>query len=177
MKTALIIIDMQNGFINENTKELVPKIVNLAKNGNFDKVIGTRYINNQNTACYIYEHFDNCFAETKSCNLVSEIEEVCDIIFDKNTYSCWNDNFKNILKKYNIDKLVFVGVNTGCCVLASAFAAYDDVFNINVIKDLCGSSSGVDSHNAGIKILKECITKERVITTEQYLKKTKGILI
>ena len=26
MKTALIIIDMQNGFINENTKELIPKI-------------------------------------------------------------------------------------------------------------------------------------------------------
>lgn len=73
MKTALVIIDMQNGFINENTKELIPKIVNLAKNGNFDKVIGTRYINNQNTACYIDEHFDDCFTGTKSCKLVSEI--------------------------------------------------------------------------------------------------------
>mgnify|MGYP004714062809 CR=1 FL=1 len=31
MKTALIIIDMQNGFMNENTKHLVPKIVNFVK--------------------------------------------------------------------------------------------------------------------------------------------------
>lgn len=55
MKTILFIIDMQKGFINENTKHLVPKIVDFVKNNKFHLVIGTRYVNNENTACHIYE--------------------------------------------------------------------------------------------------------------------------
>ena len=55
MKTILFIIDMQKGFMNENTKHLVPKIVNFVNKYHFDLVIGTRYVNNENTSCHIYE--------------------------------------------------------------------------------------------------------------------------
>ena len=64
--------------------------------------------------------------------------------------------------------IVFCGVNTGCCVLASVMNAYDSVFDVTVIEDLCASTSGVASHEAGIQILKECITKDRVITSDIY---------
>lgn len=39
MKTALIIIDMQKGFINENTEHLVPKIVKFVREKDFSLVI------------------------------------------------------------------------------------------------------------------------------------------
>ena len=166
MKTALIIIDMQNGFMNENTKHLVPKIVDFVKEQSFDLVIGTRYINSNYTACHIYEGWDGCWEGNESAELVPEIKGLCDEVVDKHEYSCWGSPIKYLLGKYGIEKLVFCGVNTGCCVLASVFDAYDELWDITVVKDLCGSTSGDSSHKAGIQILRECITESRVTTTQ-----------
>lgn len=95
MKTALIIIDMQNGFMNENTKHLVPKIVNFVKGQSFDLVIGTRYINTSYTACHIFEG-------SESAELVPEIESLCNEVVDKHKYSCWGSLLKSILKQHGI---------------------------------------------------------------------------
>lgn len=163
MKTALIIIDMQKGFINENTKHLIPKIVNFVKEKDFDLVIGTRYINTCYTACHIYEGWNDCWEGSESAELVPEIESLCDVVVDKHEFSCWGSLLKSVLKKYGIEKLVFCGVNTGCCVLASVFDAYDELWDVTVVESLCGSTSGSSSHEAGIQILRECITQSRVI--------------
>lgn len=166
MKTALIIIDMQKGFINENTKHLAPKIVNFAKKQDFDLVVGTRYINSNYTACHIYEGWNDCWEGSESAELVPEIESICNEVVDKHEFSCWGSPIKYLLKKYGIEKLIFCGVNTGCCVLASVFDAYDELWDVEVIENLCGSTSGASSHKAGIQILRECITKSRVITIQ-----------
>lgn len=163
MKTALIIIDMQKGFINENTKHLIPKIVNFVKEKDFDLVIGTRYINTCYTACHIYEGWNDCWEGSESAELVPEIESLCDVVVDKHEFSCWNSLLKSVLKRYGIEKLVFCGVNTSCCVLASVFDAYDELWDVTVVESLCGSTSGSSSHEAGIQILRECITQSRVI--------------
>lgn len=168
MNTALVIIDIQEGFINENTANLPNKIVDFVKSNKFNLVIGTKYVNNRYTACHKFEGWNGCWEGSDESKLVDVIEDICDIVITKNKYSCWDDSFIRLLRYFEIDKLVFCGVNTGCCVLASAFSAYDDVWDITVIEDLCGSTSGISSHNAGIQILKECITKERVITSDKY---------
>lgn len=179
MKTILFIIDMQKGFINENTKHLVPKIVNFVKNNKFHLVVGTRYVNNENTSCHIYEGWDSCWEGTEEAELVPEIRQLCDMSIVRRTYSCWNDRVVDWLKTEEMMngkcRLVFVGVNTGCCVLASAFDAYDDVCDVTVIEDLCGSTSGVSSHNAGIQILRECITKARVVQSGDFIVENKEV--
>lgn len=179
MKTILFIIDMQKGFINENTKHLVPKIVNFVKNNKFHLVVGTRYVNNEDTACHIYEDWNGCWEGTEEAELVPEIRRLCDMSIVKHTYSCWNDQVVDWLKTEEMMngkcRLVFVGVNTGCCVLASAFDAYDDVYDVTVIEDLCGSTSGVSSHNAGVQILRECITRARVIKSGDFITKNKEV--
>ena len=134
MKTALI--------MNENTKHLIPKIVNFVKGQSFDLVIGTRYINTSYTACHIFEG-------SESAELVPEIESLCNEVVDKHEYSCWGSLLKSILKQHGIEKLVF------CGVLASVFDAYDELWDVEVIENLCGSTSG-------IQILEECITSSRV---------------
>lgn len=170
MKTALVIIDMQKGFVNEHTLGLSERIVDFANNGKFNLVIGTRYVNNENTACHIYEGWNDCWEGSDEAELIESVDAVCDVVLSKSTFSCWNNAFKKVLRYFGIDKLVFCGVNTSCCVLASAFGAYDDVYDITVIEDLCGSTTGVDSHENGIRVLKECITKSRVRLADDYLK-------
>lgn len=45
MKKLLLVIDMQKGFINENTNFLIDKIRDLLNNDYFDKIAFTKFIN------------------------------------------------------------------------------------------------------------------------------------
>lgn len=171
MRKALVIVDMQNEFINQHTKDLVPKILEYVKANNFDTIIGTAYVNHENTACFRFEGWNKCWIGTDEAKIVDEINKIVDITFYKDRYSCWNKEFKDYIEINEIDELYFVGVNTGCCVLHSVYDAYNDLYECRVVSDLCGSTSGLESHECAIRILKECITKERVITSKQEVNK------
>jgi nicotinamidase-related amidase len=64
MGRALVVIDMQNGFINKSTKPLVKYISRFINEHGayFDKIIATRYINNSHTPCYIFEGVEGLYA-------------------------------------------------------------------------------------------------------------------
>ena len=143
-KILFLIIDMQNGFVNKYTEGLDRKILDFHDKIK-DRVItaGTRYVNHEHTACYLFEGWKDCMAGSKEAEII-------------------RDN--------NVEKVYFAGVNTGCCVLHSAFDFYDDLVDCTVIEDLCGSTSGVKEHEEGIAVLRSCITKERVVTAEEALK-------
>lgn len=162
-RSCLVVIDMQKGFINKHTEHLIEPLVKYVKHGRFDMVVGTRYVNHPDTACYKFENWKDCMAGSEDVEIIEELKPFIHRVFDKDKYSCWNDEFKQFVKDMNIDTLTFVGVNTGCCVLHSAFDSYNDVVSTYVVENLCGSTSGKASHDAAIKILKECITRERVI--------------
>lgn len=164
-KKALVIIDMQMGFMNDNTKHLEDKIEKFINEheGVFDKIIATAYINSEHTACYVFEHWDKCMANTVDTYLVPKVHSKIDICFEKDVYSCYSEKFKEYLRHFGIEEVYLCGVNTGCCVLHSAFDMYNDLVSCYVIEDLCGSTSGSKSHEAAIQVLEECITKDRVI--------------
>lgn len=166
-KQALVIIDMQKGFMNDHTKHLPKKIIEFLNHEghNFDYIITTRYVNHENTACYVFEGWKECMEGTAESELVSEFRQLQHFNVDKDKYSCYNTEFKNLIHGLHIDEIYLCGVNTGCCVLHSAFDMYNDLLSVYVIEDLCGSTSGPDSHRAAIKVLNECITPQRVIAS------------
>lgn len=170
MKNALVIIDMQIGFINNNTKHLPDKISDFIDNNRdkFDIILATQYINHENTPCYIFDGWKDCMEGTDEIKIVSAISSKVDCVIQKDVYSCWCKDLIDKLNNLNIDKVYFVGVNTGCCVLHSAFDAYNSLQDCAVIEDLCGSTSGYDSHKVALQVLRECITKQRVIKSEQF---------
>lgn len=43
----LLVVDMQKGFINKNNEILMKNIENLMKNGNFDQIIATKFVNHE----------------------------------------------------------------------------------------------------------------------------------
>ena len=172
MKNILfLIIDMQNGFVNKYTEGLDRKILDFHDKIK-DRVItaGTRYVNHEHTACYVFEGWKDCMAGTKEAEIISTLTPIMERVFDKDKYSCWNEEMRQYLHDNNVEKVYFAGVNTGCCVLHSAFDFYDDLVDCTVIEDLCGSTSGIKEHEEGISVLRSCITKERVVTAEEALK-------
>lgn len=170
-KTLFLIIDMQNGFINRNTEGIDNRILKFLDRIR-DRVIaaGTRYVNHEHTACYIFEGWKACMAGTKEAEVIPTLRPFMARVFDKDKYSCWNDEMKAFIRDNEIEKVYFAGVNTGCCVLHSAFDFYNDLVDCSVIEDLCGSTSGVREHEAALIVLRSCITDGRVITAEQAVR-------
>lgn len=170
-KTLFLIIDMQNGFINRNTEGIDNRILKFLDRIR-DRVIaaGTRYVNHEHTACYIFEGWKACMAGTEEAEIIPTLRPFMARVFDKDKYSCWNDEMKEFIRDNEIEKVYFAGVNTGCCVLHSVFDFYNDLVDCSVIEDLCGSTSGVREHEAALIVLRSCITDERVITAEQAVR-------
>lgn len=168
---CLVIVDMQEGFMNESTEHLKDKLISFLKDKGdfFDFTVATRYVNHENTACSKFEGWYECMEGSDGVQLVDGLFDIFRI-FDKDKYSCYNSEFKEFLEENGIDELYFVGVNTGCCVLHSAFDTYNDLISTYVIEDLCGSTSGKYSHDCAIQILKECITEQRVINSSTIRK-------
>ena len=163
-----LIIDMQNGFINNFTEDLVPKIRDFQdKINDFVVTAGTRYVNHEHTACYMFEGWKSCMAGTKEAEVVPALRGCMAKVFDKDKYSCWNEEMKAFVRENEIEKIYFAGVNTGCCVLNSVLDCYNDLVDCAVIEDLCGSTSGEEEHEAALTVLRSCITEERVITAAQ----------
>lgn len=70
-------------------------------------------------------------------------------IFTKDTYSCYRakdivngELFKDWLKENKVKEIDICGVETMCCVLASAFDLFDAGYKINVLNELCADMNG-----------------------------------
>lgn len=167
-KILFLIIDMQNGFVNEHTEGLAGKIRDFwAQVKDHCITAGTRYVNHEKTACYLFEGWKACMEGSEEAEIIPELRPAMSAVFDKDKYSCWNEELKAFVRTHAVEKIYFAGVNTGCCVLHSVLDCYNDLADCAVIEDLCGSTSGKREHEAGLVVLKSCITKERVISSRQ----------
>ena len=90
-----LIIDMQNGFINKFTEDLVEKIRGF-QTSVAGRVItaGTRYVNHEHTACYVFEGWNSCMAGSEEAEIVPELRGCMERVFDKDKYSCWNKEMR-----------------------------------------------------------------------------------
>ena len=160
---------MQSGFINKHTKHLPEKIAKFINNRSilFDCIAATRYCNDPSTACYKLGNWKECMAETSDAELSPLIAPYVNKVFNKRTYSGYTNEFKSFLEKKGFDKLYFCGVNTDCCVLATVFSCYDNVWDCAVIADLCGSTLGKKAHEHAIELLRDNITPDRIIHSSE----------
>ncbi len=157
MKTALLIIDVQNFFINKWTQHIPKNIVRLIEDNDFSEIIFSQFINTPNSNFVKQLNYTGCNRPPYS-NIVAELGPWLkkDNVFVKNTYSVFsNPKFEAYLKTKKIEELVLVGLDTDYCVLADCFNAFDRGFKVTVVADCCASSTnGSGSHEAALKIIK-----------------------
>ena len=108
-KILFLIIDMQNGFVNKYTEGLDRKILDFHDKIK-DRVItaGTRYVNHEHTACYLFEGWKDCMAGTKEAEIIPALTPIMERVFDKDKYSCWNEEMRQYLRDNNVDKVVII---------------------------------------------------------------------
>ena len=160
MKQALLIIDVQNHFINKWTQAVPQQIVQLIERGNFSAIIFTKFVNTPNSNFVRQFNYTECLKPPYTDivrDLTPWVKE--GNVFVKNTYSSFiNPEFLEYLKSGKITDLTIVGIDTENCVLTNARAAFDYGFKVTVAADCCGSATGGPAmHQAALEIIKNNI--------------------
>jgi nicotinamidase-related amidase len=171
-KELLLVVDVQNGFINRQTEHVVEPISEfVAKWQGQAKgpVIYSRFINLDGSPWEKILGYKDLKAEPSTA-LSDKLPTKGTHIFKKGTYSAWSKEVQQVADGTSIKRVVLCGIDTDQCVLETAI----DIFEANlvpvVLEDLCASGAGKDFHRAGIKLLKRLIGDKQVISSKDYEK-------
>lgn len=166
MNSCLVIIDVQNGFLGENTIQVVNRIQELIKNKGemFAHIVATKFINKPNSGFTdLMKWYD--LMDAPATELIPSLEQITERVFEKAGYTCFTSEFEKYLEDNAIDSLYFVGVDTDCCVLKSAADCFEKNIPFQVLMNYCMSGGGEESQKAAELVFRRmigdyCINKE-----------------
>jgi nicotinamidase-related amidase len=161
MKKALIVIDVQKYFLNNETKEIVGNIGKYLKDNfeKYDTVFFTVFKNDPNAPLWKISEWDGCIKspDTDVCDEIKDFVNK-DNLFYKNILSAVkNPKIMGIIKKKKILEVDLCGFDTDCCVLATAYDLFDQGIKPVVLKKLTWSTSKEKLHESAIKIVERNI--------------------
>jgi len=183
-KTALLLIDLQK---EGGTSDVVGMEAILANAASLvDKcrqlgipVIYTRHINRGDGLGLANEEPVNEAGEPiyyhSKTSTIEIAEEVApapqDIIIDKYRYSgFFESNLELILKSLGVKHLIIGGVLTDVCVLSTALDAYYRDYQINLVKDMCGTTTE-GAHMASVLMMANWIYDLKIYDAAEMEKK------
>ena len=132
MNRLLLVIDVQNDFINEHTKNILTEIKELVDSNKYDLTAFTRFINDENSIWYKKLNYKGCM--TKEGQAIA-INTKNNKVFDKNIYTAVNDELKKYIQKNNISKIYLCGFDTDAGVQKTAIDLFEQNYDVYVLKD------------------------------------------
>lgn len=177
MKTALLIIDMLNEYVDpkgkifcEQARSIIPNITKLKKH----------FYSKRNPVIYINtSHINDGDPETKKWGLhamrgtwgdevIPELmPENGDIIIYKRTYDgFYNTELEITLRSLNVDSVVVCGIHTHVCVLCTALGAFYRGFNVYALSD-CMTTGYAPNHESRLRFYQSHIGT--LTTLDKYI--------
>lgn len=160
IKKALLIVDVQNGFINEKTKH-IPALVEKLQ-CNYEFVIATRFINLPDSPYRRLIKWEHLSPNTEEIELAFRPKEGT-IIIDKYIYSCIDEHFMLLLKEKGITVVDICGIDTDICVTKCAVDLFERNITPYVLKDYCATHADMDVQEAALVILARYIGKSQIV--------------
>jgi len=154
-KKALMIVDLQNFFIDERTTDLPRKIKERIESGKYDEIVFTKFIN-QLDSNFFLNGWKHCM-EPPETDIHPELALYANdsAVFEKNGFSAFRaEGLHEYLKRKGIKEVHICGTDTDACVLASAYDAFELGYDVKVLEDFCASRNGKEYHEIGLKIIK-----------------------
>lgn len=158
---VLLVVDVQNGFINRETAHIPQKIRNLLDEGRFKNVIFTKFINQRGSFYETEIGWHECYTSPDT-DIVPDLVEFAENIIVKHGYTSFTQEFRIILNEIDAKTIYIVGIETDACVLKTALDAIEMNCTPIVLKDLCASMSGNIFHENALDLLKKLIGSQNV---------------
>jgi len=158
MKKALFVIDVQNCFVNSLTRGLPEKICRYIEENrkNYHLIIFTNFVNDPHSNVYRFLHWKKSMVSPE-IDIVPKLQSVLKygLVVPRSVYSVLKiPRVASLLKKREIEEISLCGVDTDCCILATAYDGFDQGYRINLLENLCLDSSSIELHRAALLIFK-----------------------
>lgn len=167
-RSVLIVVDVQNGFVRDKSRHVVPVVVDLVARwqaAGGDSVF-TRYLNHPGSA---YERLIGWSGLMRSpdIDIAPELQPYADeatAIVDKHAYGLFNDpGGSALVAEHGWTDLYICGIATESCVLATALGAFEQDLTPWVVEDASASHAGQTVHEAGLLVTRRFIGKGQII--------------
>lgn len=167
--TPLFVIDVQNGFVNDRSRHVVPVIADLidrweAAGG---PVLFSRYFNHADSP-FVRLLDWTALQEAPETDIVPELAERAaraTAVIDKTTYGAFLQNVIDDFRDNAWSEVVLCGIATDSCVLKTAIDAFENNITPWLVTDACASEAGPDVHQAGLTVARRMIGSRQLITT------------
>ena len=150
----LLVVDVQNGFVNEHTRHIIEAVNRLigAFSGRGLPVAFTRFVNTPGSGYQRWIGWAR-FMDGPENDLSDAIDASAGLVFVKHGYTAFTPEFESYLLEQRIQRLVLCGIATDGCVLKSAVDAFERGIEPVVVTDACASHAGSEIHAAGLLLL------------------------
>jgi nicotinamidase-related amidase len=178
MKTLLVVVDMQNDFVDgtlgsKEAKSIVPNVMSLIKQHMTDKDSELWFTMDTHSKNYLETNegkhlpVEHCINLTKGWELYPEIQQTLDTwvaskqdkfstnIIRKNTFGSLEFAQRYIFADF--DKIIFCGLCTDICVVSNALITKANVpeKEIEVYADCCAGTTK-EKHEAALDVMESC---------------------
>lgn len=169
-KSVLAVIDVQNGFLTDETRHILPAVIDLVDqwtqlNGT---TVYTRYFNYPGSAFErlmdwrkLYTAPDTDIAD----DLLPYAQK--SITLDKRTYSALTPEFEELIRRHGWTDIVICGIDTELCVLKTALDVFECDLTPWIITNATASTGGPTYHEAGLQVIGRAIGQHYLVRTEQ----------
>lgn len=163
MPRAIIVVDVQNGFINPATTHIPGRIKSLLDAVAFEHRIFTQFFNPPDSPYEKLLHWTK-LRSAHEVAIVDELKAYPTVVFRKPVYSCLDQKFLHHAESHQIKEFYIAGIDTDSCVLKCAVDLFEQGFKPMVLADRCMSHGGQAAHDAALTILPRFIGGDQVIT-------------
>jgi nicotinamidase-related amidase len=151
---ALLVIDLQAGFLPEDSLELASRISVAIET--YEQVAYLRFLNPEGSMFRRHLDWHDVRPGSSAADLVLDPVPGAPV-FEKTGYSGATAEVLAWLEKIRPGEVHLAGLDTEACVLATALGLFDAGFRPVVLASLCASGSGEAAHYAALDILRTTI--------------------
>lgn len=159
MEKCLIIIDVQNGFITDDTRHIPARVEELQ--AEFEHVFVTRFSNPPESPYRRLMDWQDFTPGSDAVNLAF-LPRADVTVLDKTVYSAVTGDLLHKFEHLGVDTVHLCGIATDNCILKTAADFFEAGVRPIVIAQACASHGGQEAHEAGLKVLKRLIGEGQV---------------
>jgi nicotinamidase-related amidase len=166
---SLLVVDVQNGFINPFTAHVPARVRRLIEMGDFAPVLYTLFVNSPESPYRTLLRWDACAAPPDT-ELVSDLVPLAadGDVYTKSGLTGVPDELAERLREEKISRISLVGIDTDMCVLKVAMDVFDLGIEPIILVDCCASTAGLQAHLAGLAILSRNIGPHQLRLTQLH---------
>jgi nicotinamidase-related amidase len=176
--TALIVVDVQHGFVNRHSRGVLPAIVRLVEGWQAAgaPLVMTRFHNEVGSPYETITGWTRLRSAEEQA-LADELAPYADTavaVIDKAQSSAFTPEGAQLIRDAGWSDLVLCGIDTDACVYDSAMAAYQSGLRPWIVTDACASTGGPDYHDAALLLAARNIGEGQLVTTDAVLSRIGG---